>query len=202
MVMSTEYIRSTLVNGDGFLKAGDIFGGRTNAPGVGVQDKATPGRSYTASGEPHYNSSPAQLPEEKHHGSNTRQGGQAAGYYTHEELAIFERMRGTGENRPSRSKIVTKLTRLGLAVSRDKEDFATLEPRLEHTLVRLFTAFSDRYASLLAKLYNTAKRGELKTEAVLRLAYLKDPDGFHTLVEKIQDEASLSLGDKHNYHHA
>jgi hypothetical protein len=180
------------------------------APGD-MQDKATPARSFSASGEPSYNPPPAQLrtsqppsngSQPKHHGSQTRKGGQAAGYYTHAELAVFERMRGTGENRLSRSEVVTKLTRLGLAVSQNNEDFAMLEPRIEQTLNRLFEAFDNRYGSFLAKIYYTAKQGELNTEDILRLAFKNDPNIFNNKIQKNSKDAHLSLGDKHKNHHA
>jgi hypothetical protein len=119
-----------------------------------MQDKATPSRSYSASGEPSYTSPPAQLQSNhKHHGSNKRKGGQASGYYTHEELRAFERMCGAGKKKLTRSMVVTRLTRIGLAVSMDNEQFTMLEPRIVTTIERMLGQYTNRTDSLLAKIF-------------------------------------------------
>ena len=72
-----------------------------------MQDKATPPRRPSPFGEPQ-NIPPAQETQ-KHHGSNQRRVRQVGGYLMPEEFAEVERMRGTGENRLMRGKVVSKL---------------------------------------------------------------------------------------------
>jgi hypothetical protein len=165
-----------------------------------VQDKETPPRLFSPDGAPQ-NDPPAQETT-KHHGSNKRRVRQVSGYLMPEEFAEVERMRGTGENRVKRGKVVSKLIRMGLAVALDQQHASMLEPRIEAVMDRKFEAFSNRYGSFLSKIYKAAIRGELKTEEILRLAYKNDPDGFHKLVEKIKSDASVSLGNKHKNYHA
>jgi hypothetical protein len=165
-----------------------------------VQDKATPPRRSSPFGEPQ-NAPPAQETQ-KHHGSNQRRVRQVSGYLMPEEFAEVERMRGTGENRLNRGKVVSKLIRMGLAVALDQQHASMLEPRIEQTLNRLFEVFSNRQASFLSKIYTAAKQGELNTEDILRLAYKNDPTTFNEIIQKNFDDAHLSLGDKHKHHHA
>ena len=165
-----------------------------------VQDKATPPRRPSPFGEPQ-NAPPAQETQ-KHHGSNKRRVRQVSGYLMPEEFAEVERMRGTGENRLQRGKVVSKLIRMGLAVALDKQHASMLEPRIEQTLNRLFEAFSNRQASFLSKIYTASKQGELNTEDILRLAYKNDPETFNQKIQKNLDDAHVSLGDKHKNHHA
>ena len=166
----------------------------------GVQDKATPPRRSSPLGEPQ-NVPPAQETQ-KHHGSNKRRVRQVSGYLMPEEFAEVERMRGTGENRLQRGKVVSKLIRMGLAVALDQQHASMLEPRIEQTLNRLFAAFSNRQASFLSKIYTATKQGELNTEDILRLAYKNDPETFNQKIQKNLDDAHTSLGDKHKNHHA
>ena len=165
-----------------------------------VQDKATPARRSSPFGEPQ-NAPPAQETQ-KHHGSNKRRVRQVSGYLMPEEFAEVERMRGTGENRLHRGKVVSKLIRMGLAVALDQQHASMLEPRIEQTLNRLFEAFSNRQASFLSKIHTAAKQGELNTEDILRLAYKNDPEAYNRIIQKNFDDAHLSLGDKHKNHHA
>ena len=165
-----------------------------------MQDKATPLRRSSPFGEPQ-NVPPAQETQ-KHHGSNKRRVRQVSGYLMPEEFAEVERMRGTGENRLNRGKVVSKLIRMGLAVALDQQHASMLEPRIEQTLNRLFEVFSNRQASFLSKIYTAAKQGELNTEDILRLAYKNDPTTFNEIIQKNFDDAHLSLGDKHKNHHA
>jgi hypothetical protein len=79
---------------------------------------------------------PAQETQ-KRHGSNKRRVRQVSGYLMPEEFAEVERMRGTGENRLNRGKVVSKLIRMGLAVALDQQYASMLEPRIEQTLNRL-----------------------------------------------------------------
>ncbi len=94
-----------------------------------VQDKATPLRRPSPFGEPQ-NVPPAQETQ-KRHGSNQRRVRQVSGYLMPEEFAEVERMRGTGENRLKRGKVVSKLIRMGLAVALDRQHASMLEPRIE-----------------------------------------------------------------------
>ena len=165
-----------------------------------MQDKATPLRRPSPFGEPQ-NVPPAQETQ-KRHGSNQRRVRQVSGYLMPEEFAEVERMRGTGENRLKRGKVVSKLIRMGLAVALDRQHASMLEPRIEQTLNRLFEAFSNRQASFLSKIYTASKQGELNTEDILRLAYKNDPETFNQKIQKNLDDAHLSLGDKHKNHHA
>jgi hypothetical protein len=165
-----------------------------------VQDKATPPRRPSPFGEPQ-NVPPAQETQ-KHHGSNKRRVKQVSGYLMPDEFAEVERMRGTGENRLNRGKVVSKLIRMGLAVALDQQHASMLEPRIEQTLNRLFEAFLNRQASFLSKIHTAAKQGELNTEEILRLAYKNDPNEFNRIIEKNEKDAHLSLGDKHKNHHA
>jgi hypothetical protein len=165
-----------------------------------MQDKATPPRRSSPSGEPH-NVPPAQQ-NPKHHGSNKRRVRQVSGYLMPEEFSEVERMRGTGENKLKRGKVVSKLIRMGLAVALDQQHASMLEPRIEQTLNRLFEAFDNRQASFLSKIYTATKHGELNTEDILRLAFKNDPETFNKTIQQNLDDAHLSLGDKHKQHHA
>jgi hypothetical protein len=165
-----------------------------------VQDKATPPRRSSPFGEPQ-NVPPAQETQ-KRHGSNQRRVRQVSGYLMPEEFTEVERMRGTGENRLQRGKVVSKLIRMGLAVALDKQHASMLEPRIEQTVNRLFEAFSNRQASFLSKIYTASKQGKLNTEDILRLAYKNDPETFNQKIQKNLDDAHVSLGDKHKNHHA
>jgi hypothetical protein len=104
------------------MTEGDIFLSR------GWQDKASPTTSEPASSEPDYSPSPPQVPET---GSK-----QATGYVTAAEFAEIERMRGKGKKKLTRSKVVTKLIRLGLQLTLDNNQLSMLEPRIEQTINR------------------------------------------------------------------
>jgi hypothetical protein len=154
-----------------------------------MQDKATPSRSYSASGEPSYISPPAQLQSNyKHHGSNRRKGGQASGYYTHEELRVFERLRGTGKKKLTRSVIVTRLTRIGLAVSMDNEQFTMLEPRIVTTIERMLRQYTNRTDSLLAKIFYSMEFFRLLFIRFFKL-YVGDNKMVDELVTDLEKEA-------------
>lgn len=177
-----------------------------DAPGNLLQDKATPGRRYAASGQPGYAPPPAQerhehktdttLPafqRQTHHGSQTRPGHQATGYLTAAEFAEVERMRATGTNQVSRSAVVTKLLRIGLAVALDNHHATMLEPRIEQTMTRLHEAFVNRFMRVVAQTYYAAKAGDVKLTDLMSLAYGDNTAEFHKKIADAEKEARVSL---------
>jgi hypothetical protein len=173
------------------------------APGNSLQDKATPGRRYAASVQPHDAISPAshvpqpaagpEQPTPKHHGSQTRKVHQVSGYLNDAEFAEVERLRRTGTNELTRGAVVTKLIRSGLNATRDNEQAEMLEPRIEQMMTRLFAAFVNRFMRVMAQTYYTAKAGDIKLTDLMSLAYGSNTAEFHQKVADAEKEARLSL---------
>ncbi|MDQ3839936.1 MAG: hypothetical protein M3297_11775 [Thermoproteota archaeon] len=151
------------------------------------QDKATPRRSYAASGEPGLTIPPAR-PTPHHHGSQNRKGQQVKGYVTASEFAEIERLKETGDAELSRQAVVTRLIRIGLSVALDDQHHAMIEPRIVSTIERVLGQYTNRTDSLLAKIFYSMEFFRLLFIRFLKL-FVGDNKTVDDLVTDLEREA-------------
>jgi hypothetical protein len=162
-----------------------IFEAITHA-GV-MQDKATPQRTYKASGEVSYSSPPAQL-RPKHHGSQKRQLRQVSGCITSDAFQRLEVMRNAGKkNEVSRSSVIGKFVTQGIQQNADRQYISMLEPIIEKVIERKIDSYANRIAFLSVQGYYAAEESNLKLDILLRS--ILGPDELHHLQAKVKKEA-------------
>src|SRR5438067_81177 len=128
-----------------------IFESITHA-GV-LQDKATPQRTYKASGEISYSSPPAQL-RPKHHGSQKRQLRQVSGCITNDAFQRLEVMRNAGKkNEVSQSSVIGKFVTQGIQQNADMQYISMLEPDIKNEIRKDIAGSSNRIDFLAVNAY-------------------------------------------------
>jgi hypothetical protein len=165
----------------GFLKAGEIFGGRTNA-GV-VQDKQPPGRLTTASVEPATAEIPAvggkggsataldtsteykvetqsAVDHPTHHGSETRRTEQVTGRVLpvlKAQLLKVAKQRGA----KNESTAVKMAVEVFVANEFGKQFLVMIRQTIQETVRQEFQAYTNRFGKLTFSAYLAAEQGRL-----------------------------------------
>jgi hypothetical protein len=125
---------------------------RANPLQNGRQDKATPARSYAASGEPPYAEIRAHS-EPKHHGSQKRRVKEVSGCISLATFEALERMRDQGgREKLSRSAVVGALITRGVQGHTDMQYSAMLVPAVTEAIREEFAKFGNRYLALNARI--------------------------------------------------
>jgi hypothetical protein len=161
-----------------------------------MQDKATPQRTYKASGEPSYSSPPAQL-RPKHHGSQKRQLCQVSGCITNDAFQRLEVMRNAGKkNEVSRSSVVGKFVTQGIQQNADMQYISMLEPIIKKVIERKIDSYANRIAFLTAQDYYASKTVEIFLGKIVKLLPSIDIDLCNRYLKQSRKEAVDSLNKK------
>ena len=173
--------------------AQSIFESITHA-GV-LQDKATPQRSYKASGEISYPSPSAQT-RPKHHGSQKRQLREVSGCITNAAFQRLEVMRNAGKkNEVSRSSVVGKFVTQGIQQNADMQYGALLEPIIKNEIKRDIGGYTNHVAFLAVNAYYKAAEANFKLDEILRYI-LRDSTELHKIQVEARMQARAALNQK------
>jgi len=183
------------VNGGVFLKAGEIYGGRTNA-GVG-QDKKPPGRFTAGRPEPATAETPAvgskggqanaiaaAVDRPTHHGSETRRTEQVTGRVMpvlKTQLLEVAKQRGA----KNESTAVKMAVEVFVANEFGKQFLVMIRQTIQETVRQEFQAYTNRFGKLTFASYLAAEWGRLLQIDNLRSTL--DPKDIGTLPQKIKD---------------
>src|SRR6059058_4873723 len=160
-----------------------------------LQDKATPQRSYKASGEISYPSPPAQ-PRPKHHGSQKRQLREVSGCITNAAFQRLEVMRNAGKkNEVSRSSVVGKFVTQGIQQNADMQYISMLEPVIKKEIKKDIGGYSNRIAFLAVNAYYKAAEANFKLDEILRYI-LRDSTELHKIQADAREYARSALNQK------
>jgi hypothetical protein len=208
--VSTKYVRSLLVNDGVFLKAGEIFGGRTNA-GV-MQDKQPPGRLTAASPEPATAEHPAvgskrgqatalapAVDRPTHHGSESRRTEQVTGRVLpvlKTQLLKVAKQRGA----KTESTAVKMAVEVFVANEFGKQFLTMIRQTIQESVRQEFQAYTNRFGKLTFASYLAAEQGRLLHIDTLRSTL--DPQDIGTLPEKIKNARRQSYSNLKFYNHS
>jgi hypothetical protein len=183
------------VNGNVFLKGGDIFEGGGNA-GVG-QDKKPPGRFTAERGQPATADYPAvgskggsatalthAVDRPPHHGSETRRTEQVTGRVLpvlKTQLLEVAKQRGA----KTESRAVAMACELFVANEFGKQFLVMIRQTIQETVRQEFQAYTKRFGKLLFSSYLAAEQGRLLEIEHLRL--MLDSKDICTLPKKIKN---------------
>lgn len=169
-----------------------IFESITHA-GV-LQDKATLPRIYKASGEPTYDSPPAQL-RPKHHGSQKRKLVEVSGCITRQTFNELERMREQGGTKLSRSSVVGTLVTKGVQGNVDMQYGALLEPIIKNEIKKDIGGYINQIVFLAENAYFKAAEANFKLDEILRY-FLRDSSELHKIQADAREYARSALSQK------
>jgi hypothetical protein len=218
--VSTKYVRSQLVNGKIFLKAGDIYGGRTNA-GV-VQDKKPPWRLTAATAQPATASNPAvgekggsatavaTAPEYKldtqpavnrpsRHGSETRRTDQVTGRVSPVLKTQLLQLAGK-QGAKSESSAVKMAVEVFVANEFGTQFLVMIRQTIQETVRQEFQAYTNRFGKLTFASYLAAEQGRLLQIDNFRSAL--DPKDVGALPQKIKDARKQAWENLKFYNHS
>ena len=183
------------MNGRVFLKAGEIYGGGTNA-GVG-QDKQPPGRLTTGRPEPATAETPAvgskggqatavelAVDRPTHHGSETRRTEQVTGRVLpvlKAQLLEVAKQRGA----KNESTAVKMAVEAFVANEFGKQFLVMIRQTIQETVRQEFQAYTNRFGKLTFASYLAAEQGRLLQLDNLR--YTLDQNDIGTLPQKIKN---------------
>jgi hypothetical protein len=180
--------------------SGRIFEAPADA-GV-MQDKITPRRYTTASGQPwsaggvafqrpsHTKTTLPAFERPKHHGSNKRQLVPVTGCIPRFIAEQLERMRDQGgRKRLSRSAVVASLVVRGVQHNIDMQYGATLEPVIKGAVTTTIRSETDRSANLAREAFYSAEQVRILTIQILHLFLQGRTDVLTELIDESQDEA-------------
>ena len=178
-----------------------IFEAKANA-GV-MQDKITPRRLSSASGEPlraggvafqrRADETPA-LARPKHHGSQTRQLVPVTGCVPPFIAEQLERMRDQGgREKLSRSAVIADILSKGVQRNVDMQYGATLEPIIERTIERKIQSYSNRTANLAREAFYSAEEGRIISIYILRFMLGEDIEILPEIIKQAQEQAREHL---------
>jgi hypothetical protein len=198
------------VNGKIFLKAGDIFGGRTNA-GV-VQDKQPPGRLTAGSPEPATAESPAvgskrgqaiaiatAVDRPIHHGSETRRTEQVTGRVLpvlKTQLLKVAKQRGA----KNESTAVKMAVEVFVANEFGKQFLVMIRQTIQETVRQEFQAYTSRFGKLTFASYLAAEQGRLLQIDTFRSTL--GPNDIGTLPQKIKNARQQAWDNLKFYNHS
>jgi hypothetical protein len=208
--LSTKYVRSILVNGNFFLKGGNIFEGRGNA-GVG-QDKQPPGRLTAKRVEPATAENPAvgskggqasatvvAVDRPTHHGSETRRTEQVTGRVIpvlKAQLLEIAKQRGA----KTESTAVKMAVEVFVANEFGKQFLVMIRQTIQETVRQEFQAYTTRFGKLTFSAYLAAEQGRLLQIDTLRSTL--DQKGIGTLPQKIKNARQQAWENLKFYNHS
>jgi hypothetical protein len=154
-----------------------------------MQDKYAQPRISAASSQPVRATTPAPMP--KHHGSNTRQTVEVAGYVKPSIRAELERM--AKQQKLSLSKVVASLLEKAIQGEIDMQYGAMLRPVIEACVKREINARIDRTNQLSMNAFLAGEQGRVLTIHVLSLLLGGGGDALPQLVKDSQKQAWANL---------
>jgi hypothetical protein len=175
-----------------------------------MQDKETPRRLHTASGQAsnitggafqhETEANPSALQRPKHHGSQKRQVVPVAGCVPRFIADQLERMRDQGgKKKLSRSAVVANLIMRGVQHNVDMQYGATLEPVIEKSIDRTIQSYSNRNANINLQAYYAAEQARIL--AIHTLRFLTDlvdsPAELPLIIKVAQEEAWKHMTNLH-----
>ena len=176
-----------------------------------MQDKETPQRFNTASGEPSNvqgaalqhktDEKPPALQRPKHHGSQKRQVVPVTGCVPRFIADQLERMRDQGgKQKLSMSAVVADLIIRGVQQKVDMQYGATLEPVIEKSIDRNIQSYSNRNANINLQAYYAAEQARILAIHTLRFLtdLVESPDELLLIIKVAQEEAWKNMTKLHS----